>query len=33
MPAETPPLTGDDLLGAVTNVMVAFHERYTTAGR
>jgi|GEM_PF-1324961 len=28
MPAETPPLTGDVLLGAVTNVMVAFHQRY-----
>ena len=28
MPAPTAPLTGDALLGAVTDEMVALHERY-----
>ena len=28
MPALTVPLTGDDLLAAVTEAMVALHERY-----
>ena len=28
MPAPTPPLTGDELLEAVTDAMVALHERY-----
>ena len=28
MPAPTAPLTGDALLGAVTEEMVALHERY-----
>ena len=28
MPAPHPPLTGDALLVAVTDAMVAFHERY-----
>jgi uncharacterized protein YbcI len=28
MPAPQPPLTGDDLLVAVTDAMVALHERY-----
>ena len=28
MPAPTPPLTGDQLLDAVTDSMVALHERY-----
>ena len=28
MPAPAPPLHGDDLLAAVTDTMVAFHERY-----
>ena len=28
MPAPYTPLTGDELLGAVTEAMVAFHERY-----
>jgi uncharacterized protein YbcI len=28
MPAPTTPLTGDELLAAVTEAMVAFHQRY-----
>ena len=28
MPANDAPLTGDELLAAVTKAMVAFHERY-----
>jgi uncharacterized protein YbcI len=28
MPASDPPLSGDELLAAVTASMVAFHERY-----
>jgi uncharacterized protein YbcI len=28
MPAPNAPLAGDELLGAVTEAMVAFHERY-----
>jgi len=28
MPAPTPPLRGDELLAAVTDAMVALHERY-----
>ena len=28
MPAPNAPLTGDELLAAVTDAMVAFHERY-----
>jgi uncharacterized protein YbcI len=28
VPAPDVPLTGDDLLGAVTDAMVALHERY-----
>jgi uncharacterized protein YbcI len=28
MPAPAMPLTGDELLAAVTNAMVTFHERY-----
>jgi uncharacterized protein YbcI len=28
MPAPTPPLTGDELLEAVTDSMVALHQRY-----
>jgi hypothetical protein len=28
MPAPNAPLTGDALLGAVTDAMVALHERY-----
>ncbi len=28
MPAPAAPLTGDELLAAVTEVMVTFHERY-----
>ena len=28
MPAPTTPLTGDELLAAVTNAMIAFHQRY-----
>lgn len=28
MPAESPPLHGDELLDAVTREMVALHERY-----
>jgi uncharacterized protein YbcI len=28
MPASTPPLQGDELLTAVTEAMVALHERY-----
>ncbi|HUC01176.1 MAG TPA: Na-translocating system protein MpsC family protein [Solirubrobacterales bacterium] len=28
MPASTPPLYGDELLAAVTEAMVALHERY-----
>jgi uncharacterized protein YbcI len=28
MPASTPPLQGDELLSAVTEAMVALHERY-----
>lgn len=28
MPAPTPPLHGDELLAAVTEAMVALHERY-----
>jgi hypothetical protein len=28
MPALPPPLTGDDLLAAVTDAMVALHERH-----
>jgi uncharacterized protein YbcI len=28
LPRDAPPLTGDELLGAVTEAMVAFHERY-----
>ena len=28
MPAPNGPLTGDELLAAVTDAMVAFHERY-----
>ena len=28
MPAPTTPLTGDDLLAAVTDAMVALHQRY-----
>lgn len=28
MPAPDPPLSGDELLTAVTEAMVAFHERY-----
>ncbi len=28
MPAAIPPLTGDELLAAVTDAMVAFHQRY-----
>jgi uncharacterized protein YbcI len=28
MPAPSKPLTGDELLAAVTKSMVAFHERY-----
>jgi uncharacterized protein YbcI len=28
MPAPDPPLTGDDLLSAVTDAMVGLHERY-----
>lgn len=28
MPAPTPPLTGDALLAAVTDAIVALHERY-----
>ena len=28
MPADRPPLSGDELLLAVTEAMVAFHERY-----
>jgi uncharacterized protein YbcI len=28
MPAPTVPLTGDDLLAAVTDAMVALHQRY-----
>ena len=28
MPADRPPLSGDELLSAVTDAMVAFHTRY-----
>ena len=28
MPAPSPPLSGDELLAAVTETMVSFHERY-----
>jgi uncharacterized protein YbcI len=28
MPANDAPLTGDELLAAVTEAMIAFHERY-----
>ena len=28
MPAPSPPFSGDELLAAVTEAMVAFHERY-----
>ena len=28
MPAPTAPLTGDDLLVAITDAMVVLHERY-----
>jgi uncharacterized protein YbcI len=28
MPAPKPPLTGDELLAAVTEAMVTFHQRY-----
>jgi uncharacterized protein YbcI len=28
MPARNTPLTGDELLAAVTDAMVAFHQRY-----
>jgi uncharacterized protein YbcI len=28
VPASAPPLTGDELLEAITEAMVAFHERY-----
>jgi uncharacterized protein YbcI len=28
MPANDAPLTGDELLAAVTKAMIAFHERY-----
>ena len=28
MPAATPPLAGDELLAAVTEAMVGFHQRY-----
>ena len=31
MPAPDAPLTGDDLLDAVTDAMVGLNERYTTA--